>query len=80
MIPKKVTNQQSNSGYANEADLLNVALFGKTAKEWHEQNSEAKGNIRDEATVEQLVVLSNMESINALLIRKGCLFYTSRCV
>lgn len=71
MIPKKITNQQSNSVYANETDLLNVALFGKTAKEWHEQNSEAKGNIRDEATVEQLVVLSNMESINALLIRKG---------
>jgi len=56
--------------YANEADLLNVALFGITAKEWRERNSEVKGNIRDEATIEQLVVLSNMESINALLIRK----------
>ena len=70
LIPKEITNQQSSLVYANEADLLNVALFGKTAKEWREQNLEAKGNIRDEATIEQLVVLSNMESINALLIRK----------
>ena len=70
LIPKEITNQQSSLVYASEADLLNVALFGKTAKEWREQNSEVKGNIRDEATIEQLVVLSNMESINALLIRK----------
>ncbi len=57
--------------YANEADLLNVALFGKTAKDWKEENPNKKGNIRDYATLEQLVVLSNMESINALLIRQG---------
>jgi hypothetical protein len=57
--------------YANEADLLNVALFGLTAKEWRDKNPDAKGNIRDEATIEQLVVLSNMESINALLIQQG---------
>lgn len=70
LIPKEITKQQENFVYANEADLLNVALFGMTAKEWREQNPDVKGNIRDEATIEQLVVLSNMESINALLIRK----------
>ena len=57
--------------YANEADLLNVALFGMTAKMWREQNPKLKGNIRDYSTIEQLVVLSNLESINALLIRDG---------
>jgi hypothetical protein len=57
--------------YANEADLLNVALFGKTAAQWRSQNPAEKGNIRDVATLEQLVVLSNMESVNALLIRQG---------
>ena len=57
--------------YANEADLLNVALFGITAQEWRDANPDKSGNIRDEATLEQLVVLSNMESINALLIRQG---------
>src|SRR5690606_4436186 len=71
LIPQEITRQQAAFVYANEADLLNVALFGKTAFEWREQNPDAKGNIRDEATIEQLVVLSNMESINALLIRKG---------
>ena len=70
LIPKAITKQQSNFVYANEADLLNVALFGITAKEWRIQNPESKGNIRDEACIEQLVVLSNMESINALLIGK----------
>ncbi len=68
LIPKEITKQQENFVYTNEADLLNVALFGMTAKEWREQNPGVKGNIRDEATIEQLVVLSNMESINALLI------------
>ncbi|GAA0886344.1 hypothetical protein GCM10009120_49430 [Sphingobacterium siyangense subsp. cladoniae] len=57
--------------YANEADLLNVALFGMTAKEWRDANPDKKGNIRDYAVIEQLVVLSNMESINALLIKQG---------
>ncbi len=71
LIPQEITPQQASYIYANEADLLNVALFGKTAKEWREQNPEHKGNIRDEATIEQLVVLSNMESINALLIQNG---------
>jgi len=71
IIPKTVTKEQAAFVYANEADLLNVALFGKTAKQWHEQNPNKEGNIRDNATLEQLVVLSNMESINALLIRQG---------
>jgi len=71
IIPKTVTPEQAMFVYANEADLLNVALFGKTAKEWREQNPDKEGNIRDEASLEQLVVLSNMESINALLIRQG---------
>lgn len=70
LIPKEITKQQTSFVYANEADLLNVALFGITAKEWRESNPEQKGNIRDYATIEQLVVLSNMESINALLIRQ----------
>lgn len=71
LIPKEITQQQASFVYANEADLLNVALFGITAKEWRETNPDKTGNIRDYATLEQLVVLSNMESINALLIRQG---------
>ncbi len=71
LIPKEITKQQASVVYANEADLLNVALFGITSKEWREKNSTLKGNIRDNASLEQLVVLSNMESINALLIRQG---------
>ncbi|MBN8854513.1 MAG: DNA-binding protein [Sphingobacteriales bacterium 50-39] len=71
LIPPIITKEQSAIVYANEADLLNVALFGKTAKQWREQNPDKQGNIRDEATLEQLVVLTNLESINALLIRKG---------
>ena len=71
IIPAFVTKEQINYVYANEADLLNVALFGKTAKQWRDENLNEKGNIRDYASLEQLVVLSNMESINALLIRQG---------
>jgi len=70
IIPNVVTKEQISYTYAEEADLLNVALFGKIAKEWREENPNDKGNMRDYATLEQLVVLSNMESINALLIRK----------
>jgi hypothetical protein len=70
IIPKMVTKEQLGYAYAEEADLLNVALFGMTAKQWRDQNPGSKGNIRDGATLEQLVVLSNMESINALLIRQ----------
>jgi len=71
LIPHKITKVQAGIVYASEADLLNVALFGITAKEWRDSNPDKKGNIRDYATLEQLVVLSNMESINALLIRQG---------
>ncbi len=70
-IPQEVTGQQASFVYANKADLLNVALFGITAKEWRYNNPDKTGNIRDYATLEQLVVLSNMESENALLIRQG---------
>ena len=70
LIPKTLTKDQINYIYASEADLLNVALFGITAKEWRDQNPDLKGNMRDYATLEQLVVLSNMESINALLIQQ----------
>ena len=57
--------------YANEADLLNVALFGITAQHWKKGNPTKEGNVRDHASLEQLVVMSNMESINALLIQQG---------
>ena len=71
LIPREITKQQAGFVYANEADLLNVALFGLTAKEWRDVNPGKNGNIRDYSTLEQLVVLSNMESINALLITQG---------
>ena len=71
LIPKEITKKQMQLIYADEADLLNIALFGITAKEWREAHPNKEGNIRDEATLEQLVVLSNLESINALLIRQG---------
>ena len=71
IIPNIVTKEQITYTYAEEADILNVALFGMTAKQWRDANFDLKGNVRDNATLEQLVVLSNMESINALLIRKG---------
>ena len=71
LIPKELTKQQTNYVYANEADMLNVALFGKTAMQWRSEFPTAEGNIRDMATIEQLVVLSNMESINAVLIHQG---------
>jgi hypothetical protein len=71
IIPKLVGKQEISFVYANEADLLNVALFGKTALQWRTENPSSKGNIRDEASIEQLVVLSNMESINAVLIHNG---------
>lgn len=71
LIPDKVTKQQMNNIYASEADILNVALFGKTAKEWRDENPGKEGNIRDYAALEQLVVLSNLESINAVLINQG---------
>ena len=71
LIPPTVTNYQQSLIYANEADLLNVALFGKTAKQWRDENNDKKGNIRDYASLEQLVVLSNLEGINSVLIRQN---------
>jgi hypothetical protein len=71
LIPIEITKQQIGIVYATEADLLNVALFGMTAKAWRDINKALTGNIRDYATLEQLVVLSNLESINALLIQQG---------
>ncbi len=71
LIPEELTKQQTSLVYASEADILNVALFGKTAQQWRAEYPNAEGNIRDAATIEQLVVLSNMESINAVLIRQG---------
>ena len=71
LIPKLITKEQAAFIYASEADMLNTALFGITAKEWREENPDKEGNIRDYAALEQLVVLSNMESINALLIAQG---------
>ncbi|EMS34663.1 hypothetical protein C943_03350 [Mariniradius saccharolyticus AK6] len=71
LIPDKLTSKQFSLVYASEADLLNMALFGKTAAEWRAANPDSKGNMRDDATLEQLVVLSNLESINALMIRQG---------
>jgi len=71
LIPVELTKEQISYIYANEADLLNVALFGKTAVQWRKENPKISGNIRYYATLEQLVVLSNMESINALLIQQN---------
>jgi len=71
LIPLTINKQQKNHIYADEADLLNVAMFGQTAKQWRDSHSSNKGNIRDIATIEQLVVLSNLESINAVFIKQG---------
>lgn len=68
---KDLTSEQLMYKYANEADLLNVALFNKTAKQWRDANPKSKGNIRDEASINELLVLANMESYNAVLISKG---------
>jgi hypothetical protein len=71
LIPPALNKLQTQFIYASEADILNMALFGKTAKDWRVVNPELDGNIRDYATLEQLVVLSNLESINAVLIHQG---------
>ena len=70
LIPKEITKEQINQIYASEADILNVALFGTTAKEWRDNNKEKSGNIRDYANVSQLVCLSNLENLNALFIQE----------
>ncbi len=71
LIPPTITKQQASMVYANEADLLNVALFGMTAKQWRDATPDAEGNIRDHSTLEQLVVLTNLESLNSVLIRQA---------
>ena len=71
LIPAEVTREQAAMKYAEEADVLNVAMFGMTAKQWREANPELKGNIRDYATINELICLSNMENINAVLINDG---------
>ena len=71
LIPPELTLAQISYTYANEADMLNVVLFGKTAKQWKEENSTVKGNMRDTATLNQLLVLANLESYNAVLINQG---------
>ncbi|VDN47175.1 DNA-binding protein (fragment) [Petrocella atlantisensis] len=70
LLPPELTAYQISMTYASEADLLNVALFGITAKQWREENTKMKGNIRDYATLNQLLVLANMESYNAILIEQ----------
>lgn len=71
LIPSQLSQNQRDFIYADEADVLNVALFGITAKEWREKNSNKKGNVRDYANVTQLVCLSGLESLNAEFIRQG---------
>ena len=71
LIPSEVTAAQANVIYANEADVLNVAMFGMTARQWREANPELKGNIRDYATINELICLSNMENLNAVFIGQG---------
>ena len=71
LIPPNLSKKESSITYANEADLINKALFGMTAKEWRKKNPDTKGNIRDTATIEQLIVLANLETMNAEFIREG---------
>ncbi len=71
LIPFKLTKQQINYIYASEADVLNMALFGLTARQWRDNNKDIKGNVRDHATIEQLIILSNLESLNSVLIHQG---------
>ena len=71
LIPKEITPLQVSVIYANEADVLNMALFGKTAKQWRDENPGLKGNIRDYATINELICLSNMENLNAVFIEQG---------
>lgn len=71
LIPESLDKSKINFIYANEADMLNMALFGITAKQWRDENPETDGNIRDLATIEQLVVLSNLESLNSVFIHQG---------
>ena len=71
LLPAEITREQASSVYADEADVLNVAMFGKTARQWREQNPDLKGNIRDYASINELICLSNMENLNAVFIEQG---------
>lgn len=71
LLPPELTPQQKSFVYADEADMLNVAMFGMTAREWREENPDLKGNIRDYATINQLICLSNMENLNSVFINDG---------
>ncbi|MBC7862234.1 MAG: KilA-N domain-containing protein [Bacteroidia bacterium] len=71
LIPPQLSREKSNQVYASEGDLLNVALYGMTAKEWKESNPQKEGNIRDHSSIEQLIVLSNLESLNSILIMQS---------
>ena len=71
LVPKELDRYHASLIYANEADVLNVALFGMTAKEWRDANPDLKGNLRDYANINQLICLSNMENLNAVFINKG---------
>ena len=71
LIPAEVTREQAAMKYADEADILNIAMFGMTAKQWHEQNPDKKGNIRDYASINELICLSNMENLNVVFINDG---------
>ncbi len=71
LLPLEITREQALHVYADEADVLNVAMFGKTARQWRNENPELKGNIRDYATINELICLSNMENLNAVFIEQG---------
>lgn len=70
LIPQEVTPSQANIIYANEADVLNVAMFGMTAKQWRDTHPQQKGNVRDYASINELICLSNMENLNAVFIEQ----------
>ena len=71
LIPEEITASQASTIYAEEADVLNVAMFGMTAKQWHERHPDLKGNIRDYASINELICLSNMENLNSVFIDQG---------
>ena len=71
MLPAEITREQASYVYADEADVLNVAMFGKTARQWREENPDLKGNIRDYASINELICLSNMKNLNAVFIEQG---------
>ena len=73
LIPSEVTREQASMKYADEADVLNIAMFGMTARQWREQNPDKKGNIRDYASINELICLSNMENLNSVFINDGML-------